>query len=67
MVWKENLHYVMVVAGECDKLILAYGPKGKWEDRAQRLLDKLGQANATLHCLSHTSGRLPSAPIDASG
>ena len=60
---KINTEYVLEIARLSDKLILAYGPSGKWEGRADRMVLALRKAGVGPFHLQLTKTGYPQHPL----
>ena len=60
-VWRTNIAIIKAAVRNADLLVAAYGGNGKWEDRAERVLEEL--TDVDIHCLDTTDSGLPFHPL----
>ena len=60
-VWQTNIAVIKAAVQNADLLVAAYGGNGKWERRAERVLEELTEVD--IHCLDTTDAGLPVHPL----
>ena len=60
-VWQTNIAVIKAAVKNADLLVAAYGKKGKWELRAERVLEEL--TDVDIHCLGTTNDGYPLHPL----
>ena len=60
-VWQTNIAVIKAAVQNVDLLVAAYGGNGKWERRAERVLEEL--TSVDIHCLDTTDAGQPVHPL----
>ena len=60
-VWQTNIAVIKAAVKNADLLVAAYGEKGKWELRAERVLEEL--TDVDIRCLGTTNDGYPLHPL----
>ena len=60
-VWQTNIAVIKAAVENADLLVAAYGGNGKWEDRAERVMEEL--KNVDIQCLDTTDDGHPVHPL----
>ena len=61
-IWDANIQHILEMAKQSDRVVVAWGTQGVWENRDRRMMEVLDKEGISVECLGRSKGGQPLHP-----